>query len=162
MAEPYSVLSIRNRAGRLVQHFEPMKAFPLSLCHRQVLGYVTKVGRTMDTLDIRPFKIHIPDIDVADLSERIKRPDRHARSLELIKIFDEIFAGKDLAEWRQILDGNGLVFGILDDIPNDRQMIENEVLVSFHELPLISRPGGGDAGSRYVWRQRYRAVEGVL
>jgi hypothetical protein len=29
------------------------------------------------------------------------------RSLELIKIFDEIFAGKDLAEWRQILDGNG-------------------------------------------------------
>jgi hypothetical protein len=46
----------------------------------------------MDKLDIRPFKIHIPDIDVADLSERIKRPDRYARSLELIKIFDEIFA----------------------------------------------------------------------
>ena len=48
------------------------------------------------------------------------RPDRHARSLELIKIFDEIFATKDLAEWRKILDGNGLVFGvvgILDDIP---------------------------------------------
>jgi formyl-CoA transferase len=54
----------------------------------------------------------------------------------------------DLAVWRQILEGNGLVFGvvgILDDIPNDRQMIENEVLVPFHELPLISRPGGGDA-----------------
>src|ERR1700722_17534285 len=36
------------------------------------------------------------------------RPDRHARSLELIKIFDEIFATKDLADWRKILDGNGL------------------------------------------------------
>jgi formyl-CoA transferase len=62
------------------------------------------------------------------------KADRHARSLELIKIFDEIFAGKDLAEWRKILDGNGLVFGvvgILDDIPDDRQMLENDVLVPF-------------------------------
>jgi hypothetical protein len=61
----------------------------------------------MDKLDIRPFKIHIPDIDVVDLSERIKRPDRHARSLELIKIFDEIFAGKDIAEWRQSSTATG-------------------------------------------------------
>jgi crotonobetainyl-CoA:carnitine CoA-transferase CaiB-like acyl-CoA transferase len=62
------------------------------------------------------------------------KPDRHARSLELIKIFDEIFATKDLAEWRKTLDGNGLVFGvvgILDDIPNDQQMLDNDVLVPF-------------------------------
>jgi crotonobetainyl-CoA:carnitine CoA-transferase CaiB-like acyl-CoA transferase len=62
------------------------------------------------------------------------KPDRHARSVELIKLFDEIFATKDLAEWRKLLDGNGLVFGvvgILDDIPTDRQMIENDVLVPF-------------------------------
>ncbi|WP_204270956.1 CoA transferase, partial [Escherichia coli] len=58
------------------------------------------------------------------------KPDRHARSIELIKIFDETFATKDLADWRKILDGNGLVFGIvgiLDDIPNDKQMLDNEV-----------------------------------
>ncbi len=69
------------------------------------------------------------------------RPDRHARSLELIKIFDEIFLTKDLAEWRKILDGNGLVFGvvgILDDIPNDRQMIENEVLVPFENDTMLT------------------------
>ena len=69
------------------------------------------------------------------------RPDRHARSLELIKIFDEIFLNKDLAEWRKILDGNGLVFGvvgILDDIPNDRQMIENEVLVPFENDTMLT------------------------
>src|ERR1043165_6246475 len=41
------------------------------------------------------------------------RADRHARSIELIRIFDEVFAGKDLAEWRKILDGNGLVFGVV-------------------------------------------------
>ena len=69
------------------------------------------------------------------------RPDRHARSLELIKIFDGIFATRDLAEWRGILDGNGLVFGvigILDDIPTDRQMIENDVLVLFENDTMLT------------------------
>jgi crotonobetainyl-CoA:carnitine CoA-transferase CaiB-like acyl-CoA transferase len=69
------------------------------------------------------------------------KPDRHARSLELIGIFDGIFAGRDLAEWRGILDGNGLVFGvvgILDDLPNDRQMIANDVLVPFEDDALLT------------------------
>ena len=69
------------------------------------------------------------------------RTDRHARSLELIKIFDDIFATKDLAEWRTILDGSGLVFGvvgILDDIPHDKQMIENEVLVPFENDTMLT------------------------
>ncbi len=73
------------------------------------------------------------------------KPDRHARSIELIKIFDETFATRDLAEWRKILDGNGLVFGvvgILDDIPNDKQMLDNEVLVPFENdtMMTISSP----------------------
>ncbi len=69
------------------------------------------------------------------------KPDRHARSLELIAIFDQIFATRDLAEWRAALDGNGLVFGvvgILDDIPNDRQMIENDVLVPFENDTMLT------------------------
>jgi formyl-CoA transferase len=69
------------------------------------------------------------------------KKERHARSIELIKIFDETFATKDLAEWRKILDGNGLVFGvvgILDDIPNDKQMIENEVLVPFENDTMLT------------------------
>jgi formyl-CoA transferase len=69
------------------------------------------------------------------------KKDRHARSLELIRIFDEVFASKDLAEWRGILDGNGLVFGvvgILDDIPNDQQMLDNEVLVPFENDTMLT------------------------
>jgi formyl-CoA transferase len=69
------------------------------------------------------------------------KADRHARSLELIGILDEIFATKDLAEWRKILDGNGLVFGvigILDDIPDDRQMLENDVLVPFENDTMLT------------------------
>jgi formyl-CoA transferase len=69
------------------------------------------------------------------------RADRHTRSIELIAIFDQVFATKDLAEWRQLLDGNGLVFGvvnILDDIPHDRQMIENDVLVPFENDTMLT------------------------
>src|SRR6476661_3362800 len=69
------------------------------------------------------------------------RPLRHANSLELVKIFDEIFATRDLAEWRKILDGNGLVFGvvgILDDIPTEKQMIENGVLVPFENDTMLT------------------------
>jgi crotonobetainyl-CoA:carnitine CoA-transferase CaiB-like acyl-CoA transferase len=67
--------------------------------------------------------------------------DRHSRSLELIKLFDEIFATRDLAEWRKRLDGNGLVFGvvgILDDIPTDKQMIDNHVLVPFEGDTMLT------------------------
>jgi formyl-CoA transferase len=69
------------------------------------------------------------------------KADRHSRSLELIKLFDEIFATKDLADWRKRLDGSGLVFGvvgILDDIPTDRQMIDNNVLLPFEGDTLLT------------------------
>ncbi|MBV9563286.1 MAG: CoA transferase [Bradyrhizobium sp.] len=69
------------------------------------------------------------------------KADRHARSVELIRIFDEVFATRDLADWRRILDGNGLVFGvvgILDDIPTDQQMIDNEVLVPFENDTMLT------------------------
>src|ERR1700716_3212742 len=90
------------------------------------------------------------------------KPARHARSLELIKIFDETFATRDLAEWRKILDGNGLAFGvvgILDDIPNDKQMIENEVLVPFENdtMLTISSPIWVD-GSKKVQPRKPPAI----
>jgi formyl-CoA transferase len=69
------------------------------------------------------------------------RPDRHARSVELIKILDEVFATRELGEWRGILDGNGLVFGvvgILDDIPNDAQMLANDVLIPFENTTMLT------------------------
>src|SRR6201992_3454103 len=69
------------------------------------------------------------------------KKDRHARSIDLIKIFDEVFATRPLAEWSKLLDGNGLVFGvvgILDDIPNDQQMIDNEVVVPFENDTMLT------------------------
>ena len=69
------------------------------------------------------------------------KADRHAGSIELIAIFDQVFATRDLAEWRRLLDGNGLVFGvvnILDDISTDAQMIENDVLVPFENDTMLT------------------------
>ena len=90
------------------------------------------------------------------------KADRHARSEELIRVFDEIFATRDLAEWRAILDTSGLVFGIvgvLDDIPHDRQMIDNGVLVPFeNETQLtVSSPIWID-GAQKVQPRRPPAV----
>ncbi|MFK4510266.1 CoA transferase [Bradyrhizobium daqingense] len=79
--------------------------------------------------------------DLIDDPRFATKADRHARSVELIKILDETFATRDLAEWRKILDGNGLVFGvvgILDDIPNDKQMLDSEVLVPFENDTMLT------------------------
>jgi formyl-CoA transferase len=79
--------------------------------------------------------------DLIDDPRFATKPDRHARSIELIKIFDEVFATKDLSEWRTILDGSGLVFGvvgILDDIPTDQQMLDNDVLVPFENDTMLT------------------------
>lgn len=71
----------------------------------------------------------------------VSKADRHAHSVELIAEFDRVFATRPLAEWRKTLDGNGLVFGvvgILDDIPTDQQMLENEVLVPFENDTMLT------------------------
>ena len=89
-----------------------------------------------------PVLARILDRDDLVADERFAtKAGRHQRSVELIKIFDEVFATKPLAEWRKLLDGNGLVFGvvgILDDIPHDRQMLDNEVLVPFENDTMLT------------------------
>jgi crotonobetainyl-CoA:carnitine CoA-transferase CaiB-like acyl-CoA transferase len=59
---------------------------------------------------------------------------REANAHELIVILDEIFATKDFAEWRSILDAAGIIFGIvakMEDIAEDPQMLASEALVPF-------------------------------
>jgi crotonobetainyl-CoA:carnitine CoA-transferase CaiB-like acyl-CoA transferase len=62
----------------------------------------------------------------------VQRREDNAR--ELIGICDEIFATKDLKEWRSILDEAGLIFGIIaemDDISEDAQILASQALVPF-------------------------------
>jgi formyl-CoA transferase len=59
---------------------------------------------------------------------------REAHARELIAILDGIFATRDQAEWRAILDAAGLIFGIvadMDEIADDPQILASEALVPF-------------------------------
>jgi formyl-CoA transferase len=66
---------------------------------------------------------------------------REANARELIRILDEVFAAKDLAEWRSILDAAGLIFGIvakMEDIPDDPQILASEALVPFEDVATMT------------------------
>jgi crotonobetainyl-CoA:carnitine CoA-transferase CaiB-like acyl-CoA transferase len=57
---------------------------------------------------------------------------RRANARALIAILDDVFAKKDWAEWRGILERSGIAFGVvgtLDDILGDPQMIDSGALV---------------------------------
>jgi crotonobetainyl-CoA:carnitine CoA-transferase CaiB-like acyl-CoA transferase len=59
---------------------------------------------------------------------------REANAAVLIPILDKIFATRDQAEWRRILDEAGLIFGIvadMDEIADDEQILASEALVPF-------------------------------
>ncbi len=59
---------------------------------------------------------------------------REANARVLIAILDDIFATRDQAEWRRILDDAGLIFGIVADmaeIADDEQILASGALVPF-------------------------------
>jgi crotonobetainyl-CoA:carnitine CoA-transferase CaiB-like acyl-CoA transferase len=79
-----------------------------------------------------------------DLTRALGRPElaedplfatqrsRRANARALVALFDEVFATRDLAEWRRALDAAGLIFGVvasIDDIPGDEQMRAAGVVV---------------------------------
>ena len=60
--------------------------------------------------------------------------ERHAPAL--IALLDAVFASRDQAEWRRILDTAGLVSGIvadLDEIHKDEQILASGALVAFSD-----------------------------
>lgn len=67
--------------------------------------------------------------------------NRHANSRDLVKVFDEVFITRDLADWRKALDGTGIIFGIvgiLDDLLTDQQMRDTEALVPFENDTMLT------------------------
>jgi len=66
---------------------------------------------------------------------------REASALELVAILDRIFATRDLAHWRGILDEAGIIFGIVaetQDIAEDEQALAAGHLVSFADADLMT------------------------
>jgi formyl-CoA transferase len=63
-------------------------------------------------------------------------PARRANVRALIAILDAVFAERDWAEWRRVLEASGIAFGVVgtvDDIPHDGQMQASGALVPFDD-----------------------------
>ena len=95
---------------------------------RQLRGFLSAIGREELTDD-----------------PRFATPEarkRHAK--ELVIVLDEVFATRDLADWRTILDGVGVTFGIVatvNEALDDPQMRHAGALVPFadgHGLTVMS------------------------
>jgi formyl-CoA transferase len=59
-------------------------------------------------------------------------PARRANARALIAVLDAVFAGRDWAEWRRVLEAAGIAFGVVgtvDEIPHDPQMRASGALV---------------------------------
>ena len=79
--------------------------------------------------------------DLTDDPRFATKPDRHARSVELIGDLRPGVRDQGSGGVATMLDGKGLVFGvvgILDDIPTDRQMLDNDVLVPFENDTMLT------------------------
>jgi formyl-CoA transferase len=85
---------------------------------RQLRGFLSAIGRA----------------DLADDPIFATPEARKKNARALVAVLAEIFATRDLAEWRVILDGVGVTFGIVgsvDEVSDDAQMRASGALVRF-------------------------------
>lgn len=85
--------------------------------------------------EARQYAPFMEAIGLSDLTEKYSvQAERQKNSVELIAIFDALFATKPLEDWRQILDNAGITFGIvntLGDLAHDEQAHHAGALVPF-------------------------------
>jgi crotonobetainyl-CoA:carnitine CoA-transferase CaiB-like acyl-CoA transferase len=66
---------------------------------------------------------------------------RMKNAVELTTVLDKTFATKDRSEWREILAAGGIVFDVVasaQDIPNDSQILANDILVPFDNDSVLT------------------------
>jgi crotonobetainyl-CoA:carnitine CoA-transferase CaiB-like acyl-CoA transferase len=85
---------------------------------RQLRGFLSAIGRE----------------NLADDPRFATDAARKKNAPALVGVLDEVFATRTLAEWRTILDGVGVTFGIVgkvDEVLDDAQMVHAGALVPF-------------------------------
>jgi formyl-CoA transferase len=85
------------------------------------------------------------DAPVLDEERFATDAGRNRNARELVAILDALFAQKDQAEWRRVLDEAGLIFGIVaevDDLRSDEQVMAAGLLVPLvdHDSWTIDSP----------------------
>ena len=113
--------------GEHVPHRPPREDAPNALANH----YRTRDGRWFimalfnEQRQLRGFLGAIGREDLTDDPRFATTDARKANARELVTMLDEVFAKRDLADWRTILDGVGVTFGIVgtvNEVPDDPQM----------------------------------------
>jgi crotonobetainyl-CoA:carnitine CoA-transferase CaiB-like acyl-CoA transferase len=85
---------------------------------RQLRGFLSAIGRE----------------NLADDPRFATDAARKQNAAALVGVLDEVFATRTLSEWRTILDGVGVTFGVVgktDEVSDDAQMVDAGALVPF-------------------------------
>ncbi len=122
--------------GEPVPHRPPREQAPNALANH----YRCRDGRWFimalfnEDRDLRRFLAAIGREELADDARYATREARQANAPALVAELDAVFARRDMAEWREILDSVGVTFGIVakvDDVLEDGQMQAIGALVPF-------------------------------
>ena len=122
--------------GENVMHRAPRDQAPNALASH----YRSRDGRWFimalhnEQRQLQNFLAAIGREDLTDDSRFATREARKQHASELVKVLDEAFAQRDMAEWRKILDAAGVTFGGVSSInesSDDAQMQQIGALVPF-------------------------------
>jgi crotonobetainyl-CoA:carnitine CoA-transferase CaiB-like acyl-CoA transferase len=122
--------------GEPVPHRPPREAAPNALANH----YRCRDGRWFimalfnEERQLRPLLNAIGREDLADDPRFATKEARKQNATALVVELDAVFATRDMADWRAILDSVGVTFGVVgkvDDVSNDEQMQAIGALVPF-------------------------------
>ncbi len=133
-ANPYTPPTHATSANALVNHY---------LCAD---GRGLYLAMVQEALEWERFTTAIGRPELVSDPRFAELPARRANAPALVAILDAVFAAKPLAEWRKILDGHAVTFGIIariSDLPDDPQLEANGIF-----RPLVG--SGVPAGLRTV------------
>ena len=90
---------------------------------------------------LRPLLNAIGREELADDPRFASKEARKQNASALVEELDDVFATRELAEWRAILDGVGVTFGVVgktDDVADDAQMQAIGALVPFADGKVLT------------------------
>jgi crotonobetainyl-CoA:carnitine CoA-transferase CaiB-like acyl-CoA transferase len=123
-------------SGEHVPHRPPREHAPIPLANH----YRARDGRWFimalfnEQRQLRPFLAAIGREHWAQDPRFATIETRRQYAREIVALLDDVFAERDLADWRGILDAAGVTFGVvgtLEDVPGDEQMRACGGLVPF-------------------------------
>jgi formyl-CoA transferase len=147
-------------SGEPVPHRPPREHAPNALAnhYRCRDGHWFIMALFNEERQLRSFLGAIGREELADDPHYATKQARAANARALVAELDAVFATRDMAEWRKILDAVGVTFGVVatvDDVMHDAQMRAMGALVPFEgsDVLTISSPFQVDGEAKVAPRR---------